>query len=86
MKFPSSNSFSSLTKVLKAPCFVLKAINHFLWNCERKIGSRDIWVAQSVECPTPDFGSGHDLKLVRWSPKLHAQQSLLEVLSLSLSL
>ena len=26
-----------------------------------KINTRDVWVAQSVEGPTLDFGSGHDL-------------------------
>ena len=29
---------------------------------------RDAWVAQSVECPTLGFGSGHDLRVVRLSP------------------
>ena len=28
------------------------------------------WVAQSVKCPTPGFGSGHDLRAVRSSPAL----------------
>ena len=26
------------------------------------------WVAQSVECPTPDFGSGHDLMVHEIQP------------------
>ena len=26
------------------------------------------WVAQSVECPTLDFGSGRDLRVVGLSP------------------
>ena len=25
---------------------------------------RGAWVAQLVECPTPDFGSGHDLRVM----------------------
>ena len=28
------------------------------------------WVAQPVKCLTPDFGSGHDLRVVRWNPVL----------------
>jgi len=28
------------------------------------------WVAQSVKCPTLDFGSGHDLRVGRLSPIL----------------
>ena len=23
------------------------------------------WVVQSIKCPTPDFGSGHDLRVLR---------------------
>ena len=37
--------------------------------------SKDNWVAQSVECPTLGFSSGHDLGVLRWSPthiRLHA--------------
>ena len=30
---------------------------------------RDDWVAQLVECLTLDFGSGHDLIVMGWSPK-----------------
>ena len=30
----------------------------------------DPWVAQSVECLTPDFGSGHDLGVMGLSPML----------------
>ena len=33
-----------------------------------KCSHRDAWVAQSVKCPTLDFGSGHDLVVVRSSP------------------
>ena len=28
------------------------------------------WVAQSVKCPTLDFGSGHYLRILRSSPTL----------------
>ena len=31
---------------------------------------RDAWVAQLVKRPTLDFGSGHDLKVVRSNPVL----------------
>ena len=31
---------------------------------------RCAWVAQSGKCLTPDFGSGHDLRVVRLSPVL----------------
>ena len=27
-----------------------------------------VWVAQSVKCPTLDFSSGHDLRVVGLSP------------------
>ena len=44
-------------------------------------------MAQSVEYPTPDFGSGHDLGVMGWSPMLgiHAQQGVCLKFSLSLS-
>ena len=29
---------------------------------------RGDWVAQLVKDPTPDFGSGHDLRVMIWSP------------------
>ena len=32
------------------------------------IGYWGVWVAQSLEHLTLDFGSGHDLRVVRWSP------------------
>ena len=31
--------------------------------------NRGTWVAQSVEHPTPDFSSGHDLGVMGLSPK-----------------
>ena len=33
-----------------------------------KTHSRGAWVAQLVKRPTLDFGSGHDLTVVQWSP------------------
>ena len=44
-------------------------------------------MAQSVEYPTPDFGSGHDLGVMGWSPMLgiYAQQGICLKFSLSLS-
>ena len=30
--------------------------------------NKDAWVAQSAKCPTLNFGSGHDLRVVRSSP------------------
>ena len=47
-----------------------------------------MWVAQSVERQTPDFGSGYDPKVVRSSPTLGSSLSmgLLRILSLSLPL
>ena len=47
------------------------------------------WVAQLVEHPTLDFGSGHDLKFMILSPMSSSVLSawnLLGILSLSLSL
>ena len=41
------------------------------------------WVAQSVKCPTLDFSSCHDLRVMRWSP---VSGSPLSGDSLSLSL
>ena len=35
-----------------------------------KYSFRGTWVAQWVEHPTLDFGSGHDLRVMRLSPKL----------------
>ena len=50
------------------------------------------WVAQSVKHLTLDFGSGHDLRVVRFSPELGSRLtprwawSLLKILSLPLLL
>ena len=50
------------------------------------------WVAQSVKHLTLDFGSGHDLSVVRFSPELGSRLtprwawSLLKILSLPLLL
>jgi len=35
---------------------------------KKKEGRGCTWVAQLVKCPTLDFGSGHDLRVVRSSP------------------
>ena len=45
-------------------------------------------MVQSVKCPTLDFGSGHDIRVVRLAPcqALCWECSLLEILSLHLSL
>ena len=32
--------------------------------------TRGAWVAKSVKQPTLDFGLGHDLRAVRWSPSV----------------
>ena len=43
-------------------------------------------MAQSVEWPTFDFGSGHDPRLMGSSPVLGSTLSVLEILSVSVSL
>ena len=35
---------------------------------QRNTDSWGTWVAQGVDCPTLDFGSGHDLKVMGSSP------------------
>jgi len=44
------------------------------------------WVAQLIRHPILDFGSGHDLRVVRLSPgaRLHTQWGLLRIFSLPL--
>ena len=37
-------------------------------NLDKKWAHWGTWVAQSVKCPTLNFSSGHDLRVVRWSP------------------
>ena len=62
----------------------------FLLKVKRKWGT---WVARLVKCPTPDFGSGHDLTVHEIEPHIRlcadrvepAQDSLSLSLSLSLS-
>ena len=48
------------------------------------------WVAQSIECPTLDFGSGHDLRVMRSNPTRSSMPSpawsLLKILPLTLPL
>ena len=48
---------------------------------------REAWMAQLVEWLTPDFGLGHDLRVLRSSPELGStlSGSLLKILSLCLS-
>ena len=49
----------------------------------------DAWVAQSVKCPTLDFGSGHGLRVLGSSPtsgSTHWVWNLLKILSLPLPL
>ena len=41
-----------------------------LANYINPLGFLSAWVAQLVKCPTLDFSSGHDLRLVRSSPLL----------------
>ena len=51
--------------------------------------NRGTWVAQTVECSTLGFGSGHDLTVRGFGPTLGSvltAWSLLGILSLSLSL
>ena len=36
----------------------------------RKNSTRGAWIAQMVKCLILDFGSGHDLRVVRSSPML----------------
>ena len=49
---------------------------------------RGTWVAQQVKHPTLDFGSGHDLKVIRSSSALSSELGVepVKVLSLSFSL
>ena len=57
--------------------------------CNYECSFEGAWVAESVKCPTLDFGSGHDLKVVRSSPKLGSAlmaRSLRGILSLPFSL
>ena len=48
------------------------------------MGERPVWVAPSVRHPTPDSGSGHDLRVVRLRPASDSclAGSLLEILFL----
>ena len=55
----------------------------------KKIKSRGTWVAQSVEHPTLDLGSGHDLTVHEIEPHVRLYADNMKpawVLSLSLSL
>ena len=82
--------------------FLKNKIMGFLKNIDRTVhyfrkGERGAWVAQSVRCPTLDFGSGHDLKVGEFEPRTElawdslstsftALPQLMFNLSLSLSL
>ena len=35
---------------------------------KKEYGQRGAWMAQSVECLTPDFSSGHDLTVREFEP------------------
>ena len=39
------------------------------------LSARGTWVVQLVECPTLDFGSGHDLRVMRLSSTLGSMLS-----------
>ena len=51
-----------------------------------KLKYRDTWVAQSVERPTPDFGSGHDLTVHEIEPCADSTEAAWDPLSLPFSL
>ena len=38
--------------------------------CSVKLAEWGVWVAQSVMCPTLDFGSGHDLTVHETEPRV----------------
>ena len=42
----------------------------------KKYYKRGTWVPQSIKHPILDFGSGHDLRVVRWSPALGSALSV----------
>ena len=52
----------------------------------RMLGPRGTWVAQSVKRPTLDFGSGHDLMVCEFEPRLGLCADSLEPTWDSLSL
>ena len=41
-----------------------------------KVRYRGAWVAQSLTCPTLDFGLRHDIKIIRLSPALSSVLSV----------
>ena len=59
-------------------CCELSSIWVLQWKTEKTLPGRIIikkqtwgaWVAQLVKCLTVDFGSGHDPRVVGWSPVL----------------
>ena len=58
----------------------VKQYNKQLWRQHRegikRITSSGAWGAQLVECLTLDFGSGHDLRVVRLNPALGSMLSM----------
>ena len=56
--------------------------------CNQKMSGAPGWLAQLVKCPTLDFGSGHDLRVMRSSPVSVAWWvwSLIKILSVPLPL
>ena len=55
---------SQLVRTDSASC------RHLCYAAFEKNEGRGTWVAQLVKCPTLDFGSGHDLRVMRLSPAL----------------
>ena len=53
---------------------------------QKKSSPRAVWVAQLIKRLTLDFSSGHDLRVLGWSPTSGSRQSLLEIVSLLLPL
>ena len=51
----------------------------------KRIKHRDAWVAQSVKCPTLDFGSGHDLAVCEFEPLVGLRAGTVESAWVSLS-
>ena len=76
-------------------CHLYMMVSSSVWvspMCNEKLEYGGTWVAQSVEHPTLDFGSGHDLTVLRIEPSIRlcadntelARDPLSLLLSLSL--
>ena len=74
--FGASHPGSHLTYTCNAPCDPGSRGSHCGLPCSSvKWGDeRGTWVAHSVKHLTLDFGSSHDVRVVRWSVGLHAGQ------------